>query len=717
MVANDFARLWINNQLMLNNWQGMVASDSSAAVKLTGGVLHEVVLEYLELTGEASASLLWALGSGPFQVVPQESLFALFEIDRSPVKVTVRGGEGSADNTTAGGVGLTNGTALHNSTFTVCPRDKFGNYLDDGDDFYASTQFFSAELHFLDDLAPDGRHYNGTGPEFIVPSTAYNFSSHCFEFAYTPQMAGNYRMDVFFQQFRDDPRQPLLGSPFFLAVLPDKASGPHSNVRGLPMPLNMESGRCFNFTVVTRDNAQNYRLVGGDSIEVYMYQVDWYHPQLAATPWLTFDPTALPSASPTAPPSSAPTKGPTLSPAGLPTFQPTRTPSLSPSRTPSLQPSRSPTSRAPTQTPSSMFPTSAPTTDAAWYDPGPPDSGVEVVRYGQVLDRGDGSYVAQICPLVAGRYEVHVLLNGEGVSNQPFQLLNPLLSRTEPQGLGSHMGDYIDGSPYELVVKHGLASAVTSTAEGPGLLGATVGVPVSFMVTVRDPYDNVLRSPGLVSVVSAKLDRSPSAWVSVWDLHNGSYIVEYIPQLDGPNLVSVRVNGSQILHSPFSVPVLDGATSADNSYAVGPGLVVGTTGETSYFEVFAFDLLGNRKTTSDDLFTFTVSGANSVDYTAFQSCPQPPQPDHPICSATDALRGHYFAHYVPVNAGPDVVQVFQGDDAAATPLSRRALSAVAAPVGLRNAVFRPTVLPSAPKATATDISGETGLCEFTFCVR
>ncbi len=369
-----------------------------------------------------------------------------------------------------------------------------------------------------------------------------------------------------------------------------------------------------------------------------------------------------------------------------------------PTRAPTLLPSMAPSSFAQADVNFTLSPVS--------------DAGVDVVRYGLVQDRLDGTYQAMICPVVSGTYEVHVLLGGKGVSNQPFQILDKWHSQQIPMGLGSHIGQYIGNSPYALRVRHSIASGITSTAAGPGLLGATVGVPVSFMVTIRDPWDNVLRLSSPTAFVAAHLDRTPSAKVTIHNYNNGSYNIEYVPLLKGPNLLSVRIDGFHIRGSPFTVPVLDGSTSAVYSYATGPGLLSGVAGSPSYFLVYSYDLDNNRKDSRSDVYTFTVTGANLVLSTQMLPCPSPPQNDHAICDALDTEAGHYFGVFTPTFAGVNTVRVFLETDSTviAGYLNNRALATSPA-VELLTSGFTQTVVSSGPFATNSDVTGElcTGL--------
>jgi hypothetical protein len=266
VVANDHARLWINNVPMLNNWIALPYVGESAAFPMVRGVLYEIVLEYLEITGSANAQLMWRFGSQAMHVIPQSSLYALFEVDRSPIKVTVKGGSSSPNSTHASGGGLTNGTTLQTSHFSVCPRDEFGNLLNDGDLVYEATQLYGARLTLISDLG-----YNGTGSESLQPQLVFNTTSHCFDGQYTPQRAGQYNLSIFYQTDRFGPEQQIVGSPFTLVVFPSKTCGPASSVDNFPHPLfTMVAGTCANFSMTVRDCSLNLRKTGGDDIQVHL---------------------------------------------------------------------------------------------------------------------------------------------------------------------------------------------------------------------------------------------------------------------------------------------------------------------------------------------------------------------------------------------------------------------------------------------------------------
>ena len=264
--ADDNARLWINGDLLLDHWHEQYASlEPSRLVYFSANSLQEVVLEYREVRGEAHARLLWSIGNSAMQVVPQQNLLSLFEVDRSPVKVRITSAETSAAKTECTGDGLYSATARRRSYFSFCPRDIYRNMRNDDSLYYLSTQIFGSLLSITNPLL-----HRGVGAETITPILTFNFNTLCFDGSYTPEMAGDYLLNIFYRTWRDDPIQPVAGSPFTVTVVPDKMSGPHSDVDGLPNPLYSEAGTCHNFIVVARDNSKNLLLYGGSHITVIL---------------------------------------------------------------------------------------------------------------------------------------------------------------------------------------------------------------------------------------------------------------------------------------------------------------------------------------------------------------------------------------------------------------------------------------------------------------
>ena len=75
-VSDDGIRLWVNGQLVVNNWTDHAPiTNTSAAISLTAGVRYTIVLEFYEKAGGATAKLQWSYPGQATQVIPQSRLF------------------------------------------------------------------------------------------------------------------------------------------------------------------------------------------------------------------------------------------------------------------------------------------------------------------------------------------------------------------------------------------------------------------------------------------------------------------------------------------------------------------------------------------------------------------------------------------------------------------------------------------------------------------
>ena len=76
--SDDGVRLWVNGQLVINNWTVHATTlNTSAAINLAAGQRVAVVVEYQEVTGFSTMQLLWKTpGTTTFAVVPAARLYA-----------------------------------------------------------------------------------------------------------------------------------------------------------------------------------------------------------------------------------------------------------------------------------------------------------------------------------------------------------------------------------------------------------------------------------------------------------------------------------------------------------------------------------------------------------------------------------------------------------------------------------------------------------------
>jgi len=81
--SDDGVRLWVNNQLIINNWTDHAVTEDSGTITLVEGQKYNIRLEYYDSGYGAVAKLLW---SGPGlikQVIPQSQLFSSQTSDTS----------------------------------------------------------------------------------------------------------------------------------------------------------------------------------------------------------------------------------------------------------------------------------------------------------------------------------------------------------------------------------------------------------------------------------------------------------------------------------------------------------------------------------------------------------------------------------------------------------------------------------------------------------
>jgi hypothetical protein len=73
-VTDDGVRLWINNQLIIDQWQDQSPSETSGTFPLKTGQLYDIRMEYYQGGGGAVAKLFWSSPSTPKQIIPQAHL-------------------------------------------------------------------------------------------------------------------------------------------------------------------------------------------------------------------------------------------------------------------------------------------------------------------------------------------------------------------------------------------------------------------------------------------------------------------------------------------------------------------------------------------------------------------------------------------------------------------------------------------------------------------
>jgi endoglucanase len=103
---DDGARLWVNDQLLIDNWTDHASIEDSGSIPLQLGQRYSIRLEFYENGGDASASLSWSTPAGlAKQIIPQTQLYPAqstpdFSFSADPSAVTLNPGA-SASSTIA----------------------------------------------------------------------------------------------------------------------------------------------------------------------------------------------------------------------------------------------------------------------------------------------------------------------------------------------------------------------------------------------------------------------------------------------------------------------------------------------------------------------------------------------------------------------------------------------------------------------------------------
>ncbi|HEX2911351.1 MAG TPA: PA14 domain-containing protein [Chloroflexia bacterium] len=74
-ISDDGVRLWVNGQLLIDNWTNHAPVENSGAIALNSGQKYDIKLEFFENGGGATAQLFWSSASQPKEIVPQSQLF------------------------------------------------------------------------------------------------------------------------------------------------------------------------------------------------------------------------------------------------------------------------------------------------------------------------------------------------------------------------------------------------------------------------------------------------------------------------------------------------------------------------------------------------------------------------------------------------------------------------------------------------------------------
>ena len=75
-VTDDGVRLWVDDQLLIDDWNNHPAITRTGSITLVGGQLYDIKMEYFENGGLASSTLSWSSPSQSLEIIPQSQLYA-----------------------------------------------------------------------------------------------------------------------------------------------------------------------------------------------------------------------------------------------------------------------------------------------------------------------------------------------------------------------------------------------------------------------------------------------------------------------------------------------------------------------------------------------------------------------------------------------------------------------------------------------------------------
>ena len=73
--ADDGCKVWVNGQLIIDQWTGATGQERTGSIDLVANVLYDIKMDYYESTGSAEAHLSWYSNDQAKQIIPTGRLF------------------------------------------------------------------------------------------------------------------------------------------------------------------------------------------------------------------------------------------------------------------------------------------------------------------------------------------------------------------------------------------------------------------------------------------------------------------------------------------------------------------------------------------------------------------------------------------------------------------------------------------------------------------
>lgn len=149
-------RVWVDQQLVIDEWASVSEGEQVGTVLLVGAVLYDIQVDYLPGLYEKKLQLSWASVSQAKETISSSALRTAANLlaggsNRLYVLPTVV----CASSSAIAGPGLSIATAGISASFTVWSKDMYGNLRDDALDFF--------QARIVPDAPETGVVYAGTG--------------------------------------------------------------------------------------------------------------------------------------------------------------------------------------------------------------------------------------------------------------------------------------------------------------------------------------------------------------------------------------------------------------------------------------------------------------------------------------------------------------------------------------------------------------------------
>jgi filamin len=202
-----------------------------------------------------------------------------------------------------------------------------------------------------------------------------------------------------------------------------------------------------------------------------------------------------------------------------------------------------------------------------------------------IINNEDGTYTITYLPNGSGKHKINIKANDEPLKGSPFIVdvrPSPDNNKTTVKNLNKNP---ICGEKTKFLIdaKDSNGKPFISKRDFDG---ETREKPNDFEVLIDGP-----------SKIDPKI--TPNG--------DGTYTVEYVPQLPGIHNIGVKVVGKELKDSPFEVKAKSGV-DPEKSEIIGDKLVDGPPNEPKHFKIVSKDKNGDIRDVNDDIFNVEVDG-------------------------------------------------------------------------------------------------------------